>query len=82
MFYILSDMKQDRKELVNTIVNDAQSYKVCTVCGNIADREATVCPDCHAYRFNDDAKAVADQALNLVAEPPTVISRFDLEFDA
>ncbi len=75
-------MKQDRKELVNTIVNDAQSYKVCTVCGNIADREASVCPDCHAYRFNDDARAVVDQALNLATEPQTVFSRFDIEVDA
>ncbi len=67
----------DRREMANTIVNDPASYKLCLVCGAIVDRAAMTCPDCSAYRFDDDAERVANKALDLAARPQTAVSHLD-----
>ncbi len=74
-------MKPDRREIAHTIVDDPSFYKVCMVCGCVTDKESPLCPNCFAYRFNEDPQAVEDQALTLAANPEKVISRFDLEPD-
>lgn len=74
-------MQQDRKEMASTIVNTPEAYKICTVCGGIADKTTPLCPDCGAYRFNDNPDDVANQALTLAAEPEKTISHFDLDAD-
>ena len=47
-------MKSDRKEIATTIANDPTSYKLCMVCGAIVDKSADTCPDCYAYRFDEN----------------------------
>lgn len=39
-------------------------YKVCTVCGNIVEMEASECIYCCAYRFETDAEFVSNTALD------------------
>ncbi len=67
----------DRREMANTIVNDPASYKLCLVCGAIVDRNSPTCPDCYAYRFDDDPERVANKALDLAARPQTAVSHLD-----
>ena len=71
-------MTPDRKEMANTIVNDPTSYKVCMVCGAIVDKAVDSCPDCLAYRFDDNAAHVADQALDMAVRPQTAVSHLDM----
>lgn len=75
---ILPHMKADRKEMAVTITNDPTSYKLCTVCGAIVDKSADTCPDCYAYRFDENPQAVADAALDLAIKPQTAVSHLDL----
>lgn len=81
MFVYAPAMQQDRKEKASTIVNNPQAYKICLICGSIVDSMTPVCPDCGAYRFNDDPDDVMNQALTLASEPEKTISRFDLDAD-
>ncbi len=67
----------DRREMANTIVNDPASYKLCCVCGAVVDRSAASCPDCYAYRFDEDPEHVANKALDLAARPQTAVSHLD-----
>ena len=39
-------MKQDYKEIATTVANDPASYKLCSVCGAVVDKQAPTCPDC------------------------------------
>lgn len=75
---IVIRMTSDRKEMANTIVNDPHSYKICVVCGAIVDRAVDSCPDCLAYRFDEDATHVADHALDMAVRPQTAVSHLDL----
>lgn len=71
-------MKQDRREMANTVMNDPSSYKVCTVCGGVVDKTADICPDCCAYRFDTDSAHVSNVALDLATLPQTAVSHLDL----
>ena len=79
---ILTLMKQDRKEMATTISNDPSAYKLCMVCGSIVDKTAATCPDCFAYRFDENAAAVANAALDLAVKPQTAVSHLDLTPEA
>ncbi len=67
----------DRREMANTIVNDPAAYKLCLVCGAIVDRSSATCPDCYAYRFDEDPEHVSNKALDLAARPQTAVSHLD-----
>lgn len=71
----------DRKEMAKTISSDPGSYKICLVCGSIVDKTAETCPDCYAYRFDEDATHVANAALDLATKPQTAVSHLDLASD-
>ena len=74
----MPNMKSDLKEMATTIANDPTSYKLCTVCGAIVDKTADTCPDCYAYRFDENSEAVANAALDLAIKPKTAVSHLDL----
>ena len=67
-------MRQDYKEIATTVVNDPTSYKLCMVCGAIVDKNSATCPDCMAYRFDDNPSAVSDRALDMAAHPQHAVS--------
>jgi hypothetical protein len=48
------------------------------VCGAIVDKAVDSCPDCLAYRFDDNAAHVADQALDMAVRPQTAVSHLDM----
>ncbi len=37
-------------------------YKVCEGCGSIVLKKALLCPNCHAYRFDESTPLVIKQA--------------------
>lgn len=71
-------MKPERREIATTIANDPTSYKLCAVCGAIIAKDAASCPDCYAYRFDEDPAHVEDAALDLATKPRMAVSHFDL----
>lgn len=75
-FYLII-MRRDCKEIATTVANDPTSYKLCAVCGAIVDKNADSCPDCSAYRFDEDAEHVANAALDLGAHGSSAISHLD-----
>lgn len=71
-------MKRNNKEIATTVVNDPTSYKLCAVCGAVVDKEAPVCPDCAAYRFDANPEHVQNRALDLGARPQTAVTHLDV----
>ncbi len=71
-------MRRDFREIATTVSNDPTGYKLCTVCGAIVDKNADSCPDCAAYRFDEDSEHVANAALDLGAKGSTAISHLDI----
>lgn len=70
-------MRRDCKEIATTVANDPTSYKLCEVCGAIVDKNADACPDCSAYRFDEDPEHVSNAALDLGAHGSSAISHLD-----
>jgi len=68
----------DRKEMASAITSDPGSYKICMVCGSIVDKSAETCPDCFAYRFDNEEQHVVNAALDLATKPQTAVSHLDL----
>ncbi len=70
-------MKQDYKEIATTVANDPASYKLCSVCGAVVDKQAPTCPDCMAYRFTDDPEQVVNRAIDLGSRGQNAVSHLD-----
>lgn len=58
-------MRPDYKEIATTVVHDPSAYKLCMVCGALVDKEADTCPDCMAYRFDENPEHVANRAIDI-----------------
>ena len=67
----------DLEEMANTVMNDPESYKICSLCGGIVDRSADICPDCSGYRFDTDRESVANRALDLAAKRSEAVTHLD-----
>ncbi len=78
----MPSMKTDPKEIATSITNEPTAYKLCLVCGAIADKTADSCPDCYAYRFDDNPEAVTNAALDLAVKPRYAVSHLDMMPDA
>jgi hypothetical protein len=61
------------------IIQNSSAYKVCHGCCSIVVRQVTICPHCHAYRF--DHEGVAAHAVKLMEREPTTWSD-EIEEDA
>ncbi len=70
-------MRRDCKEIATTVANDPTGYKLCEVCGAIVDKNADSCPDCSAYRFDENPERVANAALDLGACGSAAVSHLD-----
>ena len=60
------------------IIAKPADYKVCEQCDSIVIKRATFCPNCHAYRFDKDPAAVAEQAKKLGSRPQTSVTDKDM----
>ncbi len=70
-------MRRDCKEIATTVANDPAGYKLCEVCGAIVDKNADSCPDCSAYRFDENPERVVNAALDLGAHGSAAVSHLD-----
>ena len=70
-------MRPDRKEIATTVAQDPSSYKICLVCGSLVDRHADTCPDCMAYRFDEDLEHILNRAIDLGAKPWQTVTHLD-----
>jgi predicted HNH restriction endonuclease len=67
---------RERAEKAARIIAEPGNYKVCEGCESIVTRRVTTCPNCHGYRFDDEAASVVEQARLLASRPQrTVIDR-------
>jgi hypothetical protein len=69
----------DRAKRADQIIREPGSYKICFGCDSIVSSEVAICPNCHAYRFEEDKDLVIAQAKLLGSrEKKTVLaSDFD-----
>jgi rRNA maturation endonuclease Nob1 len=67
-----------RAERAAQIVKEPEFYKVCEGCESIVTREATTCPNCHGYRFDDEPDRIRSQAEILGKRLPTSVPPSEL----
>ena len=69
----------DRAERAKKISAAPERYKVCEGCESIVTVRVTTCPNCHGYRFDEDAARVIEQATHLATRPQQSVTAADLE---
>ena len=52
-------------------------YKVCEGCGSIVLKKALLCPNCHAYRFDESLVRVGKQAEILGSRDASSVTKDD-----
>lgn len=68
----------DRMQKAKEIAANPSQFKVCEGCDSITGIKADICPNCHAYRFDDSPAKVVDQAIYLGARKKTSVTTADL----
>lgn len=68
----------ERQQKAQEIANSPDLYMVCEGCDSIVMREAHMCPNCHAYRFNAEPDVVIEKAIELGGREQRSISYEDL----
>jgi hypothetical protein len=69
----------ERAERAAKIIAAPQKFKICEGCESIVAARVVTCPNCHGYRFNEEAEAVIEQARSLASRPQTSVTSWDLE---
>lgn len=68
----------ERLQKAQEIASNPSAYKVCEGCDSIVELQTTLCPNCHAYRFDSSNVRVVDQAIFLGSKKKTSVSLADL----
>jgi len=61
----MSQSLSDRAAKAAKIANNPDAYKICEGCDSIVAARVATCPNCHAYRFNEDHEEIKSHALML-----------------
>ena len=56
---------QERHQRADKIIRDPGKYKICHGCESILTAEVPTCPNCHAYRFEEEQGLIIAQAERL-----------------
>ena len=67
-----------RKNAAIKIALNPQDYKVCEGCGSIVRFTASICPNCHSYRYNDDLSYIVKHAEILSKSEQKSVTKEDL----
>lgn len=60
------------------IAANPAAYKVCEGCDSIVGSTASLCPNCHGYRFDPTSERVVNQARVLGSREQTSVTADDL----
>ncbi len=74
-------MKKERKDIAKEILDHPQNFKICEVCGAVIPKSEDICPECYAYRFNEDEKEVCDRVIDLAGKPQKAVGHEGLYAD-
>ena len=67
----------DRAGAAAKILAKPAEYKVCEGCGSIVLKKALLCPNCHAYRFDESTPLVIKQAELLGSREAASVTKDD-----
>ena len=67
----------DRASAAAKILAKPAEYKVCEGCGSIVLKKALLCPNCHAYRFDESTALVIQQAELLGSREAASVTKED-----
>ena len=73
----MTDLSERAKRAAKIIL-EPHLYKVCEGCESIVGIQANTCPNCHGYRFDEEAARVIEQATLLGSRPQTSVRPDDL----
>ena len=67
----------NRASAAAKILAKPADYKVCEGCGSIVLKKALLCPNCHAYRFDESTPLVIQQAELLGSREAASVTKED-----
>jgi hypothetical protein len=67
---IVQDDMEAREKLAEFIAQHPLDYKVCCGCDAVVREKVAICPQCFAYRFEDDPRTVVAHAFMIAKTPP------------
>ena len=67
----------ERASAAAKILAKPGDYKVCEGCGSIVLKKALLCPNCHAYRFDESTPLVIRQAELLGSREAASVTKED-----
>jgi len=67
----------ERASAAAKILAKPADYKVCEGCGSIVLKKALLCPNCHAYRFDESTPLVIQQAELLGSREAASVTKED-----
>ena len=73
------DPLQERARSADKIIRNPAKYKICMGCDSIVASEVATCPNCHAYRFEEDSERVVAQARLLGSREKRTVLPSDFE---
>lgn len=75
----MSTPKKTRAEKAKEIAANPGAYKVCCGCNSIVAAKVNLCPNCHAYRFEEKPAIVVRTALELGSRAQQSVVPEDME---
>ena len=67
-----------RMAQAHRIAANPSAFKICEGCDSIVAAGVALCPNCHSYRFDDEAERVVDQAMRIGAREQQSVTAEDL----
>ena len=71
-------MDKNRIAAAIKILAEPWNYKVCEGCDSIVTEKTIICPNCKAYRFDDNNISVGNMAKKLAQEEQKSVTEKDL----
>ena len=68
----------ERARKAEKIIERPADFKVCEGCDSIVTSRVATCPNCHGYRFDENAESVVSQARLLASRAQTSVVAEDL----
>ncbi|MGY8644187.1 MAG: hypothetical protein ACKVJU_24220 [Verrucomicrobiales bacterium] len=68
----------ERAKRARRIVKNPTQFKVCMGCDSIVAAKVNICPNCHSYRYREEAQFVVAQAKRLSTREQNSVVAEDL----
>ena len=74
----MDEPTEERLTQALLILLKPEEYKICEGCESIVTQKTSMCPNCHAYRFNDNVEDVIEHTREISVRERRSVTKEDL----